>query len=338
MKIIRKLLFPIAIVYYLVTYIRNFFYDKGIFKSHSFSLPIIAIGNLNVGGTGKTPHTEYLVSLLKDKYKVAVLSRGYRRKSSGFVLAKPNTFYEEIGDEPMQIYNRFNNKVIVAVCEDRKKGLENLINNSNAEVVVLDDAYQHRKVKAGLYVLLTAYNELFINDYILPFGNLRESSLGKNRAHMVIVTKCPTDISNDEQMKITKKLNVNVPVYFSSISYDDYAYNDSEKIKISEIKNRDKLLVAGIANPEYFFKFLKQENDNVLAFKDHHNFTKKDIKKIQDLAKDKIIVTTQKDYVRLSPYLKSNKLFYLPITITFAYNKSLDDKILNYVEQNRRYS
>jgi len=220
MNLLRKILFPLAIIYWLVTFIRNWFYDKGVFKSTSFDIPIIAVGNLSVGGTGKTPQIEYLIRLLADTYNVAVLSRGYKRKSNGFVLADENVTVENIGDEPFQIYSKFKNKCIVAVDVNRINGIKTLLNLPNKpDLILLDDAFQHRKVKATIYVLLTAYDDLFTDDYILPFGNLREPSNGKNRADIIIVTKCPDNLTPIEQDVIKTSINSPVPLFFSKIVY-----------------------------------------------------------------------------------------------------------------------
>src|SRR6187402_1934602 len=191
MNFLRKILFPFAILYGFITSIRNFLFDKGILKAYSFDLPVIAVGNLSVGGTGKTPQIEYLIRLLSDKYKVATLSRGYKRQSEGFVLASPASDALQLGDEPFQFYKKFRN-IQVAVDANRKNGIEQLLSDSNSpEIILLDDAFQHRKVKAGFYILLTSYGDLFCNDYMLPTGNLRESRSGAQRANIVIVTKCP---------------------------------------------------------------------------------------------------------------------------------------------------
>ena len=207
MKFLRILLSPFGIIYWLVTYCRNLFYDWGFFKSYEIPIKSIAVGNLSVGGTGKTPHIEYLIRLLANK-KVATLSRGYKRKTEGFALADENSTAETLGDEPFQFYTKFKNKISVAVDANRKNGVEQLQKSVNPEVILLDDAFQHRKVKAGLYILLTDYSKLFSDDFILPLGDLRESSLGKKRADVIIVTKCPNDISEIAMQKITEKLKV----------------------------------------------------------------------------------------------------------------------------------
>ena len=194
MNVLRKILFPFALLYGIITSIRNFLFDNGILKSYSFDIPIIAVGNLSLGGTGKTPQIEYLIRLLSPKYKVATLSRGYKRKSKGFILADATSNAEILGDEPFQFFSKFPT-IQVAVDADRKNGIEQLLSqNIKPDIILLDDAFQHRKVKAGFYILLTSFDELFINDSIFPVGNLRESKLQAKRANMIIVTKCPETI------------------------------------------------------------------------------------------------------------------------------------------------
>jgi tetraacyldisaccharide 4'-kinase len=331
MKFLRKLLFPFSILYGLITSIRNFLYDKELIKSTAFNIPIIAVGNLSMGGTGKTPQIEYLIRLLSNEYKLATLSRGYKRKSKGFILANENTTPAIIGDEPFQFYKKFPN-ILVAVDENRTHGIEQLLKLKNKpKVVLLDDAFQHRKVKAGFYILLTAYNDLYVDDFILPAGNLRESRKGKERAAVVIVTKCPKNISIDEQNRIKSKLNLskNQQLYFTFIEYDDFIYSNNNKISLNEIKNKNKLIIAGIAKPKPFFDYLKSDHDECLAYPDHHHFTEKDLTEIAKKAADKIIVTTEKDYVRLHQILKIDTLFYLPIKSCFVNNGDEFDKKIN---------
>lgn len=316
MKLLRKILFPIAIIYWFVTFVRNLLYDLDFFKSKSYNLPIIAIGNLSAGGTGKTPHTEYLIRLLKDNYKVAVLSRGYKRSTKGFVLANEAISASELGDESYQIHTKFPD-VTVAVCEDRQTGIENLISAKNPDVIFLDDAFQHRKVKASFYILLTAYDDLFSDDYILPFGNLRESAIGKKRANLVIVTKCPSTLSEVEQDKVKQKLSVHVPVFFTSIDYDTEVFSAEKGINVSNVISKEKVIVAGIAKPKYFVDYLNSGHDKVLIYPDHHNFSAQEISELNALAQDKMLVTTEKDFVRLNGKINSDKLFYLPIKVKF---------------------
>ena len=337
MILLRYLLFPFAILYGWITSVRNFLYDQGILKSYSFDLPVIAVGNLSVGGTGKTPQIEYLIRLLSSHYKVATLSRGYKRKSQGFVLADANSSAEILGDEPFQIHKKFPN-IKVAVVANRKNGIEQLLHlPKKPEVILLDDAFQHRKVKAGFYIMLTAYNDLYCNDWILPTGNLRESRNGARRANMIIVTKCPKDISEIAQQNIKEKIGLDIPVYFSFIDYDESVYNETESKSVAEIKNVDKLLLAGIAKPEPFFGYLQSGNDAQLVFPDHHHFSENDYKTIEDKANNKLIITTEKDYVRLKNQHLKATVFYLPIKSSFILNSDHFDKtILNYVGTSTR--
>ena len=336
MNILRKILFPFAILYGFITSFRNFLFDKGILKSHSFDLPIIAVGNLSVGGTGKTPQIEYLIRLLSDKYKVATLSRGYKRKSEGFVLADATSNAEILGDEPFQFYQKFPN-IQVAVDANRTNGITQLLSQKEKpQIVLLDDAYQHRKVKAGFYILLTSYDDLYADDFMLPTGNLRESRTGASRAKIVIVTKCPKKLSDEKQSEIWKKLKLSSSqqLYFTFIDYDDAIYGKNEKIAVNEIKNERKLLLAGIAKPTPFFDYLKNENDECLTFPDHHHFSEKDLEMIQNKAQGKKIVTTEKDYVRLKDSKLISQLYYLPIKSKFINNKqNFDATILEYLDK-----
>lgn len=339
MKILRKLLFPFAVLYGLITSIRNFLFDKGVLKSYSFDLPIIAVGNLSVGGTGKTPQIEYLIRLLSQEYNVATLSRGYKRQSKGFILANKSSNATLIGDEPFQYFLKFP-KIQVAVDADRKNGIEQLLSQPKSpEVILLDDAFQHRKVKAGFYILLTTFDDLYADDFILPTGNLRESRSGASRAQIVIVTKCPKSLSLEEQNKIKLKLHLaeNQQLFFSYIQYDDCIYSENETIRVADLANVDKLLLAGIAKPKSFFAYLQNENDEILTYPDHHHFSENDIQEIINKAKNKIIITTEKDYVRLKGSISSAQLYYLPIKSELLSDEMIFNKtILNYVGTSSR--
>ena len=341
MNFLRKILFPLALLYKGITSFRNFLYNKGIFKSYSFEATVIGVGNLSVGGTGKTPQIEYLIRLLSGKYKIATLSRGYKRQSKGFILADANVNATIIGDEPFQFYSKFP-YIQVAVDADRKNGIEQLLSQtSKPEVILLDDAIQHRKVKAGFYVLLTSYDDLYSDDFQLPTGNLRESRSGAKRANIIIVTKCPSDLSNDSRTEITKKLTIesNQQLFFTTIAYDNFVYSENEKRSVSEIQNVDKLLLAGIAKPQSFFRHLHTNNEICLTFPDHHHFTEKDILEIRNKANNKIIITTEKDFVRLKGRIPKEQLFYLPIQSKFLFEgENFDKTILNYVESGSRNS
>ena len=339
MNFLRKILFPVAFVYWIVTWMRNFFYDKQVFKSKSFDLPIIAVGNLSVGGTGKTPQIEYLIRLLQDQFNVATLSRGYKRETNDFVLANNSSTVKEIGDEPFQFFTKFP-KLKVAVDANRINGINQLLRlDDTPDVILLDDAFQHRKVKAGFYILLTTYSELFCDDFILPFGNLREPSSGKKRANMIIVTKCPTDISELAMSEIKEKLDVDVPVFFSKIEYDELVYSEIKPIRTSDIKQAEKTIITGIAKPFPFISHLKKEDDLVLQFSDHHNFTEKEIDNIKKVSKNNAIITTEKDFMRLKGSLSKEQLFYLPIKSVFLKDADVLDKIiLDYVGKSIRNS
>jgi tetraacyldisaccharide 4'-kinase len=221
MKQLRFLLFPFAALYSLITGIRNFLYNQGVFKSYTAPVPTIVVGNLSVGGTGKSPQIEYLIRLLADKYGIATLSRGYKRQSEGFVLANENTKVKDLGDEPFQFFSKFKN-IRVSVDANRIHGIQQLLQLENSpEVILLDDAYQHRKVKASCYILLTAYNDLYCDDFVLPVGNLRESKTGAKRAKAVIVTKCPPTLSDSEKEKIKTKLKLesHQKLFFTTIRF-----------------------------------------------------------------------------------------------------------------------
>lgn len=328
MIILRYLLFPFAIVYGWITSIRNFLYDKGVLKSYSFDIPVIAVGNLSVGGTGKTPQIEYLIRLLSPNYKIATLSRGYKRKSDGYVLADASATAESLGDEPFQMHQKFPD-IKVAVDADRKNGIENLLKlEEKPDVILLDDAFQHRKVKAGFYILLSAYDDLFFNDFMLPTGNLRESRSGAKRANVIIITKCPKSLSIEEQESIKSKIKLDVPIFFSFIDYDTRVYNKNEEINVSEIIEKDKVIIAGIAKPEPFIDFIKKENDVIMIYPDHHHFVNNEINSIKENSFGKIIITTEKDYVRLNSQ-NLNNLYYLPIKSTFLINDQTFNGLIN---------
>lgn len=339
MKLLRKLLFPFAVLYGVITTIRNFLFDIGFLKSYTFPLPIIAVGNLSVGGTGKTPQIEYLIRLLSSKYRVATLSRGYKRQSQGFLLADTTVNAAILGDEPFQFFQKFP-AIQVAVDADRKNGIEQLLSQKiSPEVILLDDAYQHRKVKAGLYILLTAYGDIYADDYVLPTGNLRESRRGAQRAAIVVVTKCPKNLSTSEQIRIKNQLKLadNQQLYFTFIDYEDSVYSKETKLKLVDLENESKLLLAGIAKPESFFDNIKEANDECLTFPDHHHFSESEISAIQKQAKGRKIITTEKDYVRLKDSILSEQLYYLPIRSSFISNeKEFDQTILDYVGTSSR--
>jgi len=330
---IKKILFWIfSIPFLLVTSIRNFLYNIGVIKSHQFNIPIISIGNLVLGGSGKTPSIEYLVRLLSNNYKVAVLSRGYGRKSTGFILADSNSDAGIIGDESMQYYRKFKN-IIVSVDSNRVRGINKLIKlNSKPEIVLLDDAYQHRRVKPGMSILLTKFNDLYSEDNIFPLGNLRESKRNANRADVIIVTKCDENINKDQKRHIIQKLNIgdNQKIYFSSIKYSKMVYDKESSKPLSEFKNIKFTLVTGIADSSHLINYLNDSgyNFNHILFKDHHDFSNSDIIKID---RNNLIITTEKDYVKLFTKITSS-LYYLPIEFIIDNEVDFSKQILDYIQ------
>lgn len=341
MKFLRFLLFPFAVIYDVVTTIRNLFFDVGIFKQTSFKIPIIVVGNLSVGGTGKTPQIEYLIRMLYKQFKVAVLSRGYKRKTTGFVLLNDNHKALDVGDEPLQYFKKFKN-VNVAVDANRVEGIQKLIHYKSPELILLDDAYQHRKVKGSFYILLTKFDDLFTDDFLLPTGNLRESRGGANRANVIIVTKCPTDLNHQQQETIKKKLEkYQKEVFFTTITYRAIL-SSKNSLSIDELKEYTILLITGIANPNPLLNFLNDKKINFkhLKFVDHHHFSSTEIENIQQefnaiTSTKKIILTTEKDYVRLEKSIKN--IFYIPIETSFLENQKedFDELITSHIQQNR---
>lgn len=307
-------------------------------KSHSFKTKTIVVGNLSVGGTGKTPQIEYLIRMLKDVKQIAVLSRGYKRKSTGFILASEKATAVSLGDEPYQYFRKFKN-ILVCVDSNRVRAIQKLeAYKKKSDVILLDDAYQHRKVQGGFNILLTSFDKLFYNDYVLPTGDLRESRSGANRAQAIVVTKCPDEFSSNEQAIISAKISEKYqkPVFFTKISYAESVQGASE-ITLEALKEYRVLLVTGIAKPKPLVSFLKGREISFdhLEFPDHHDFTKKELESITDKfqainSKRKIILTTEKDYVRIFAKLKN--LHYLEIETAFI-SKELEFKnlISNYV-------
>jgi len=333
MKLVRNILFPIVPIYYLVTWLRNRLYDLGWKSSTSYQIPIICVGNLSVGGTGKTPTIEYLIRFLNQNYKVATLSRGYKRESSGFIIADESATAISIGDEPFQFYKKFKD-VIVAVDVDRRHGISELIGQKQPDIILLDDAFQHRKVKAGFTILLTSFDNLYSDDIVLPTGNLREPRSGAKRANLIVVTKCPETISEVEKATVINRLKPlpNQDVFFSSIVYSENVLNENKNLTLTDLKGETFTLVTGIANPKPLEEYLKYKGLQFehLEFKDHHNFTDEDILSLKN---KKRILTTEKDYVRLLPYFKDdNTLFYLPIKLEIDQSELFETTINTYLK------
>ena len=328
----------------MVVWLRNWLFDKNILKSAAFNFPVICVGNLAVGGTGKTPMVEYLIRLLKDEYVVATISRGYKRKTKGFGIANKNTTALEIGDEPMQFHQKFPD-VSVAVGEERLVAIPHLLQERpNTQVIILDDAFQHRSVKAGLNILLTEYKDLYTRDFTLPGGDLRDVRSSAKRAEIVIVTKCNPGLSVDERDAIVDELNLKLAqsVYFSSILYGK-TYHLFSKELITLSNYTDVLLICGIANPMPLKDFLTSQmhSYDMLRYPDHHIFDSDDLldikKQFEKIKSDKkIIITTEKDGVRLQKFeqeLATYPVYVLPIEPVFLFNQApeFDQQVKSFI-------
>lgn len=331
-KLIRIILLPFVPIYYIVTWCRNKLYDLGLKTSKAYDFPVICVGNLSTGGTGKSPMIEYLIRLLREKKSLATLSRGYRRKTAGFVLAGDKTTVHDIGDEPFQFYTKFKTTIKVAVDGNRQHGIARLVGlNNPPEVILLDDAFQHRKVKAGLYILLTSYDKLYSSDMVLPTGNLREPVSGARRAQIVVVTKCHPNISKKEKERIVSSLKLKPyqKSFFSYITYSDRVFSFDQSLQLKMLPKFT--LVTGIANAASLVTYLKKkelEFDH-LEFIDHYDFKTSDIELLNS---KQCILTTEKDFVRLESYKSlRSKLFYLPIEIEIDRRDEFDAEIIRFV-------
>lgn len=344
---VKIILYPFALIYGSIVWLRNRLYDTGFFSSISFSVPVISVGNLSVGGTGKTPHVEYLIRLLQYQHKVATMSRGYKRRTQGFLLADENANALRIGDEPMQYHMKYP-EVAVSVAEERITGIPRLLQlQPNVDVILLDDAYQHRSVKPGVNILITDFSKPFYDDYILPYGRLREKRVAYKRADIIIVSKSPTSLSLPEANEIKQKIAPlsHQKVFFSFIQYDKpYDLFTNEFVSL---QGENTLLVCCIARPESLIAHLKQTVQEVhtLPYADHHYFLSKDLEEIKETynnwqVTNKVIVTTEKDATRL--YLHAEKLrewnidiVVLPIKVDMLFNEGshFDELVTSYVEK-----
>jgi len=342
--LLKYLLLPFSLLYGFIIFLRNKLYDIGVLSSLEFNaIPVINVGNLSVGGTGKSPHIEYLIRLLGNKFHTATLSRGYKRHSRGFRIADDLSTSKDIGDEPMQFRRKFNH-VVVAVAEERTTAVPELLQRAPfLECILLDDAFQHRSIRAGKNILLTDYSHRYTKDYILPFGRLREGRKAAERADYIIVTKCPHELSIKEAEEIRKELNAEQEVYFSTLTYDDIYFLNENIHGIN--KDTFVLMVTAIANPEPMKAELESRAKGVhmLSYRDHHYFNFDDLKEIRDTfanieTENKCIVTTEKDATRLI-LLKEKLEEYnlnigvLPVRISFLFDQGLDfdQKINDYV-------
>lgn len=349
---------PVSKIYGMVTNVRNRMFDMGILKQQEFDIPVVVIGNIAIGGTGKTPHTEYVIDSLRYSFRIGVLSRGYRRRTKGFVLATDRTGPAEIGDESYQIYRKYGKDVTVGVCEDRCHGIEELRRiDPSINLILLDDAFQHRYVKPSVAVVLTEFNRPAFNDRMLPLGRLRESTFAFNRADIVIVTKCPDDLKPIECRAFTKRLDLYPyqKLFFSRFAYgqlvsvfpDDVTYIPY----LNWLTDEDSILaVSGIANPKPFVRYLRtfRAKVKVRIFSDHHNFSSRDIDKIRERfkampGKKKYIITTEKDAVKLAchpgyPQELKALTFYLPVKVQFTQqpgNATFDDTLRKLIAESR---
>jgi tetraacyldisaccharide 4'-kinase len=346
MQYLRWLLFPFSLLFGLVIIIRNWLFDAGLFKSHEFDIPVISVGNLEVGGAGKSPMTEYLIRLFKDQYKLATLSRGYGRKTKGYLLATTTTTAKDIGDEPAQFNQKFKD-ITVAVCENRVLGIEHL--SPNHQLIILDDAYQHRPVKPGFSILLFDYHHINDPRLLLPAGNFREPFSGRWRAELLVISKCPVDLSESQQAEAAERIGP-LPyqkLFFTSIAYQPMKDLDGNSALIKIDEHTAIFLITAIADAKPLMQHLEHKTTQIVHhnYPDHHPFTLKNIAKLADefsgcKAEKKIIITTEKDAQRLGEQafqslLRKLPVFVLPIAIRFLGDgkKQFDQILTNYVRE-----
>ena len=346
-SVVRVLLYPFALLYGAIVWLRNRLYDAKFFSSIGFSIPVITVGNLSTGGTGKTPHVEYLIRLLQYRYRVATMSRGYKRHTQGFFIADNNSNALRIGDEPMQYHMKYP-ELVVSVAEERMIGIPAVLQRRpDVDVIILDDAYQHRSVKAGLSILITDYSRPFYKDHILPFGSLRENRDAYKRANVIIVSKCPLNMTEAQAQEIKQLINPlpEQTVFYTGIQYD-MPYNMISN-ELVTLKDKNIVLVCGIARPEPLLGFIKDNAAEVdtLSYRDHHYFVTQDLEEIKSAYENwgvpnKIIVTTEKDAARLHLHFDKLKewditIVVIPIAVTVLFNKGteFDEVVLKYVEQ-----
>jgi len=353
---IKFLLYPFSAVYGIFVFFRNRMYDLNILRSVEFEQPVISVGNITVGGTGKTPHAEYLINLLKDRFRVALLSRGYKRKTKGFRLVEIHSTAAEAGDEPVQIKNKFP-EITVAVCENRVTGVKRLFNSDPdrvPELVILDDAYQHRRIIPGINILLIDYNRPLKKDALLPAGRLREGARQIRRANSIIITKCPEDMTPIARRIFQKNiwLRPYQSIYFTTFEYEKPIPVFAQNKTFPDLTGKKKyhiLLVTGIASPAMIKKYLQDLPHTVeeIEFHDHHCYTEKDLETITNRfnslkGPNKIILTTEKDAMRFRDRENLEKklmqsLYSLPVKVKFlnGEGKQFNKKILNYVGENK---
>ncbi|MBO7133244.1 MAG: tetraacyldisaccharide 4'-kinase [Bacteroidales bacterium] len=351
------MLWPLSLIYKFVGDLRNFLYENGFLKSKEYDLPVISVGNISVGGTGKTPHVEYVLRMLSGDFKTAVLSRGYKRKTKGFRIVEPDDDYTLCGDEPLQVKRKFRD-VVVAVCEKRTKGVEQLRElYPDLNLIILDDAFQHRRINPGLHILLINYNYPISSDYVLPLGRLRESRSNVHRAHLLVYTNCSPKLTPMDRRILTKEVGV-LPyqhLSFTMVVYENPlpVFGGSKNMSYEKLSGYNVLAVTGIAHPENFVEMLTTKAKSVMhiPFSDHHDFSAADILKVRKafdtLDKPRAIVVTEKDAMRLrtSKFLDNELmscLYYIPIRIELLCDeeekKQFNNQIISYVRNNKRYN
>ena len=334
------LLYPLSLIYNLYTSFRNFLFDLGIIDSIEYKIPTIGIGNLSTGGTGKSIVVDYIIGKFKNKNKITTLSRGYNRNTKGFIQASNMSTAYEIGDEPFQFYSK-HPEINVVVSEDRRKGMNIILKNlPDTDLCIWDDVFQHRFVKPGLMILTTTFQYPFYKDEILPVGNLRENISSAKRADLIVVTKCPDNLSQKDKISFLESLNPNdnQKVFFSSLTYMQKIKSDSEEVDIDVLEDVDFILVTGIADSSYLVNFLKNKalKFKHLKYSDHYNFNKSSIDKITGLSLNKIILTTEKDFGRLRPKINNRDIYYIEVGLKFPkeineynFDKNIEDYIFN---------
>ena len=319
MKLLQSVLFPFSLIYGTIIALRNFLFDKGILNSQTPKIPNIGVGNLSVGGTGKSIVVDYLISIFKAQYSIVVISRGYKRKTRGVIVANSTSTAHSIGDEPYQFLSKHNIGIVVA--EKRKRALKVISEfNELPDRILFDDIMQHRYIKPKCLIVTTTYSKPYFQDSLLPLGRLRESPKQIKRAQIILVNKCPKNMSTEDQRFFINKIKplADKKVYFTTIAYENIIKNRLKSMNLNSIKN-SFLLITGIANPKYLVNFFNKKGFDFLHLKypNHHNFKENEIKEIKKQQKGRKIITTEKDFGRLESYFTSDELFYIPIKLKF---------------------
>ncbi len=327
MKKLKFLLYPLSVLYSLYSSTRNLLFDLGLIDSIEYKIPTIGVGNISTGGTGKSIIVDYLIENFKSNKKITTLSRGYNRKTKGYVHASESSNAYEIGDEPFQFFSKYP-EINVVVCEDRRKGMNIILKNlPDTQLCIWDDVFQHRFVKPGMMILSTTFQYPFYNDEILPIGNLRENKESAKRADIIVVTKCPPNLKINDKNSFLDSLNPNdnQKVFFSTLTYKQKIKSDFEEVHIDTLSEHDFILVTGIADSSYLVEFLESKSFifEHLKYSDHYNFSKSSINKIRGLSVEKKILTTEKDFGRLRPKISDRDIYYIEVSMKF--NSEIND-------------